>query len=93
MTWRGVPVDLSAIRDTALMTVEGELDDISGPGQTFAAHTLCANIPNDRREHLVQRGVGHFGIFNGRRWRTEVAPRVIEFIAKSHRTAMEGNGT
>ncbi|MBI3452601.1 MAG: polyhydroxyalkanoate depolymerase [Rhodospirillales bacterium] len=83
MTSRGRAVDTSAIRTTALMTVEGELDDISGPGQTFAAHALCANLPADRHRHLLQREVGHFGIFNGRRWRGEILPQVRDFIREN----------
>ena len=77
----GVRVDPSAIRDTALLTVEGELDDISGQGQTRAAHALCSGIGEDDHEHLTVAGAGHYGIFSGRRWRTEVYPRVREFIA------------
>ena len=69
-----------AIRDTALMTIEGELDDISGNGQTEAAHALCLNIPRARRSHFVAPGVGHYGIFSGRRWREVVFPRVRDFI-------------
>ena len=69
-----------AIRDTALLTIEGELDDISGNGQTEAAHALCLNIPAGRRAHFVARGVGHYGIFSGRRWRETVFPRVRDFI-------------
>ena len=70
-----------AIRAPALLTIEGELDDISGNGQTEAAHALCLNIPRGRREHYVARGVGHYGIFSGRRWRDLVFPRVRDFIA------------
>ena len=70
-----------AIRDTALLTVEGELDDISGNGQTEAAHLLCLNIPRDRRMHYVAPRVGHYGIFSGRRWREMIFPRVRDFIA------------
>ncbi|WP_420960439.1 polyhydroxyalkanoate depolymerase [Brucella sp. IR073] len=80
MTHRGEPVDPSAIRKTALMTVEGENDDISGLGQTEAAHKLCANIPESRRMHYVQPKVGHYGVFNGSRFRNEIAPRILEFI-------------
>jgi len=72
-----------AIRETALLTVEGELDDISGNGQTEAAHMLCLNIPKDRREHFLAPKVGHYGIFSGRRWREIVFPRVDAFI-KQH---------
>lgn len=80
MRWRGHPVDPGAIRHTALMTVEGARDDITPPGQTRAAHVICANIPDSRRGHHLQPGVGHFGIFNGRRWREEIYPRVRDFI-------------
>jgi len=69
-----------AIRDSALLTIEGELDDISGNGQTEAAHALCLNIPRERRSHFVAPGVGHYGIFSGRRWREVVFPRVRDFI-------------
>ncbi|MBL8832304.1 MAG: polyhydroxyalkanoate depolymerase [Rhodospirillales bacterium] len=84
-TWisRGRKVDPGAIRSTALMTVEGELDDISGVGQTFAAHALCTGLPADRRRHWLQKGVGHYGIFNGRRWRTEILPQVRGFIREN----------
>lgn len=71
-----------AIRDTALLTIEGELDDISGNGQTEAAHLLCLNIPRDRRQHFLAPRVGHYGIFSGRRWRDTIYPRVRDFIAK-----------
>jgi len=70
------------IRDTALLTIEGELDDISGNGQTEAAHLLCLNIPRERREHFVAPGVGHYGIFSGRRWRDVIFPRARDFIRK-----------
>lgn len=83
--WRGKAVDTGAIRRTALMTVEGELDDISGVGQTLAAHTICQNIPKAMRQHHLQPGVGHYGVFNGRRWREEIAPRVAAFIAAHNR--------
>lgn len=80
MTWRGRPVEPGAIRATALMTVEGELDDISAPPQTYAAHALCSSLPSDKRDHLLQPGVGHYGIFNGRRWREAILPRIAAFI-------------
>ncbi|GAC1588435.1 MAG: polyhydroxyalkanoate depolymerase [Candidatus Velthaea sp.] len=76
MTWRGRPVDTTLIEKTALMTVEGELDDISAPGQTLAAHAMCPAIPDAKREQYMQPGVGHYGIFNGRHWRDEIAPRI-----------------
>jgi poly(3-hydroxybutyrate) depolymerase len=80
MSHRGRTVDLKALRRTALMTVEGEKDDISGIGQTQAAHDLCVNIPRDKRVDYVQQGVGHYGVFNGSRWRSEIAPRIRDFI-------------
>ena len=73
-------VDLTKIRKTGLFTVEGEKDDISAPGQTIAAHTICSGIPEDRRHNHLQKGVGHYGIFNGRRWREEIVPEVSRFI-------------
>src|SRR3954462_1799025 len=71
-----------AIRDVALLTIEGEMDDISGNGQTEAAHALCLNIPRERRAHFVAPGVGHYGIFSGRRWRELIFPEVSGFIAR-----------
>jgi|SRR5579884_58319 poly(3-hydroxybutyrate) depolymerase len=69
-----------AIETSALFTIEGELDDISGPGQTEAAHELCTSIPATRKRHLTVKGAGHYGIFSGRRWRNVVYPEVREFI-------------
>lgn len=77
----GERVDPSAITRTALMTIEGELDDISGQGQTHASHGLCTGIPEDKRTLVTMKGVGHYGIFSGRRWRTQVYPQVRDFIA------------
>lgn len=71
-----------AIRRTALMTVEGEKDDISGVGQTKAAHKLASTLPASMRDHWEQPGVGHYGVFNGSRWKTEIAPRVRDFMAR-----------
>ncbi len=76
----GEQVDPGAIRHSALLTIEGELDDISGLGQTEAAHDLCSNIPANRRAHQVIQGAGHYGIFSGRRWRETVYPQVRDFI-------------
>ena len=76
----GRKIDLKAIRDCFLMTVEGENDDISGIGQTQAAHELCVNLSPDRRRDHVQKGVGHYGVFSGARWRSEIAPQIKEFI-------------
>ena len=78
----GERVKPSAISTTSLLTVEGELDDISGRGQTEAAHDLCSGISANQREHLLVEGAGHYGIFSGRRWRQMVYPRVREFIRK-----------
>ncbi|MBA4750583.1 MAG: polyhydroxyalkanoate depolymerase [Alphaproteobacteria bacterium] len=80
MFWKGERVNTHAIRNTALMTVEGEKDDISGVGQTRASHDICPNIPSHKRQHHLQPGVGHYGVFNGKRWRQSTAPLVSEFI-------------
>ena len=77
----GRRVDPSALVDVGLMTVEGENDDISGVGQTQAAHMICPNVEDGRRQLYVQPGVGHYGVFNGRRFREEIYPRVRDFIA------------
>jgi poly(3-hydroxybutyrate) depolymerase len=77
---RGRLVDPAAITKTALMTVEGEKDDISGIGQTQAAHDLCINIPEAKQLDYIQPNVGHYGVFNGSRWRTEIQPRIRDFI-------------
>ncbi len=71
-----------AITKTALLTLEGELDDISGVGQTEAAQTLCRSLTTDMRHHYVQPGVGHYGIFNGRKFRDHVVPVIVDFIGK-----------
>jgi poly(3-hydroxybutyrate) depolymerase len=80
MTHRGRPIDTSAIERVALMTVEGENDDISSVGQTEAAHALCMNIPDEHKVHYVQPVVGHYGVFNGSRFRAEIAPRISDFV-------------
>ncbi|MFL6661969.1 MAG: polyhydroxyalkanoate depolymerase, partial [Rhizobacter sp.] len=69
------------ITTSALLTIEGELDDISGAGQTKAAHELCTGIPKERQFHYDVVGAGHYGIFSGRRWREAVYPQVRDFIA------------
>ncbi|MBA1147319.1 polyhydroxyalkanoate depolymerase [Ectothiorhodospiraceae bacterium WFHF3C12] len=79
--WRGRRVDLSAIRDTALLTIEGERDDICSLGQTEAAHGLCSGIPTSMKQHYVQEGAGHYGVFNGRRWNNGIYPRIRDLIA------------
>jgi poly(3-hydroxybutyrate) depolymerase len=84
-TWEveGKLVRPQDIKNVALFTIEGELDDISGSGQTRAAHDLCAHIPKTMKQHFTAPGAGHYGIFSGRRWRENIAPRITEFI-KAH---------
>jgi poly(3-hydroxybutyrate) depolymerase len=77
---KGEKIDLSDIRDTALMTIEGEKDDITAPGQCKSAHALCSSIPESKKYHHLQIGAGHYGIFNGRRWRDEILPKIHDFI-------------
>ncbi|SDN75589.1 polyhydroxyalkanoate depolymerase [Geodermatophilus sp. DSM 45219] len=81
-TWRGRTVDPSAIEHTALLTVEGAQDDMCSPGQTEAAHALCTGIPAEHRRHHLQQGVGHYGVFAGSRWETEIYPVLRAFIAE-----------
>ena len=97
MMHRDEPVDCHAIRSTALLTIEGEKDDITGRGQTKAAHELCVNLPEDKKAHYEQPSVGHYGVFNGSRFRSEIAPRILDFIASNRTrnvtvTAGAGNG-
>jgi poly(3-hydroxybutyrate) depolymerase len=87
MMHRDRPVDPAKIRRVALLTVEGELDDISGVGQTEAAHRLCVNLPPERQAHWLQPGVGHYGVFNGSRFRAEIAPRIADFILSMSQAA------
>lgn len=87
MMHRGVPIEPAAISNVALLTIEGENDDISGLGQTQAAHDLCVNIPEDMRLHYVQPAVGHYGVFNGSRFRSEIVPRITDFINSYGREA------
>ena len=77
-----IRVNPADIRDVALFTIEGELDDISGPGQTQAAHDLCANIPAADQQHLTAEGAGHYGIFSGRRWRDIIYPQFRDFVRR-----------
>ena len=86
MTHRGRPVRTETIRRTALLTVEGERDDISGVGQTKAAHALCTNLPYDKKQHFLAMGVGHYGVFNGSRFRS----RDPAAHRRLHREAREG---
>jgi len=85
MMHRGVAVEPARIRHAALLTVEGEADDITGRGQTAAAHRLCAAIPRSRKLHYLQAGVGHYGVFNGSRFRAEIATRIADFIRAAAR--------
>ena len=87
MMHRGERVDTQAIRKVALLTVEGENDDISGVGQTEAAQTICSNIPDHMRMHYMQPDVGHYGVFNGSRFRREIAPRIAAFQREHGRKA------
>ncbi|HEY0200991.1 MAG TPA: polyhydroxyalkanoate depolymerase [Burkholderiaceae bacterium] len=80
LQWRGRPVNPAAIRRTALLTVEGERDDICSIGQTVAAHDLCTSIRPYKKSHHVQTGVGHYGVFSGRKWNQQIYPRVRDFI-------------
>ena len=83
MTHRGRPVRPQSIRDVGLLTVEGENDDISGIGQTQAAHELCSGLPAALKQDYVQPRVGHYGVFNGARFRDEIYPRVRDVIAEA----------
>jgi poly(3-hydroxybutyrate) depolymerase len=80
LTFRGEPIEPRAIRRTALLTVEGERDDICGIGQTMAAQELCSSLPPFRRRHHFQPGVGHYGVFSGKRWTTQIYPVVRNMI-------------
>jgi poly(3-hydroxybutyrate) depolymerase len=84
MISRGRRIEPQAITRTALMTVEGENDDISAVGQTEAAHRLCSGLSDDKRVHYVQPGVGHYGVFNGSRFRSEIAPRIADFVLSNN---------
>jgi poly(3-hydroxybutyrate) depolymerase len=99
MTHRGKRIDPAKIKRVALMTVEGEHDDISGVGQTAAAHRLCVNIPDSSKVHWLQPEVGHYGVFNGSRFRAEIVPRISDFVlthgaprAARARSATNGSG-
>jgi polyhydroxyalkanoate depolymerase len=83
LTFRGAPVDLKAIRKTALLTVEGERDDICALGQTAAAHDLCTSLRPHLKRHHMQAGVGHYGVFSGRRWEGQIYPLVRNMILAS----------
>lgn len=82
MKYKGQTIDLRAIKNAALLVLEGEKDDISAPGQCYAAINLCENIPQDRKYSYLQPGVGHYGVFSGSKWRTIIAGKVEEFIRR-----------
>jgi poly(3-hydroxybutyrate) depolymerase len=84
LTWRGRTVEPKAIRRTALLTVEGERDDICAPGQTLAAQDLCTSLRPYLRTHTVQAGVGHYGVFSGKRWQQQIYPLLRDTIHVSH---------
>ncbi|MGI9386184.1 MAG: polyhydroxyalkanoate depolymerase, partial [Methyloligellaceae bacterium] len=86
------------IRQVPLLTVEGEKDDITGVGQCSAAHNLCTGLPDSMKKQYIQQGVGHYGVFNGSRFRNEIAPRISQFIdryepAKAVRNRPNGQKT
>jgi poly(3-hydroxybutyrate) depolymerase len=83
LTHRGRKVDSKAIVDTALLAIEGERDDISGIGQTRAALGLASKLPETKKRYFMAENVGHYGIFNGRKWREKIAPVVEKWIAKN----------
>jgi len=80
--YKGKKVNPAAITKTALLTLEGELDDISGVGQTEAAQKICSSLPANMRKHHMQKSVGHYGIFNGRKFREHVVPIIVDFVEK-----------
>ena len=82
MYYQGQHIEPMAITRVPLLTVEGANDDISAPGQTLAAHTLCGNLPSEMKYHYLQQEVGHYGVFSGSRWREQIAPRITNFIRK-----------
>jgi poly(3-hydroxybutyrate) depolymerase len=92
MTHRGRPINLARIRRVALMTVEGEKDDITGKGQCRAAQDLCSGITRDRKQHFECPRVGHYGIFNGARFRREIAPRIATFVRDNDPRTVAGAG-
>ena len=78
--YRGRKVEPDKISKTALLTIEGERDDISGVGQTEGAHVICSGIPANKKKHHLQLGVGHYGVFSGSKFRAEVAPLIVDFL-------------
>ncbi|MEL6219120.1 MAG: polyhydroxyalkanoate depolymerase, partial [Pseudomonadota bacterium] len=88
-THRGRPVRPQEIRDVALMTIEGEKDDITGRGQTEAAQHLATSLPEEKKLHYTQAKVGHYGVFNGSRFRAHIQPKIRNFI-RAHRAMVDG---
>ena len=86
-TYRDQLIKPASITETALMTIEGERDDISGIGQSEAAHELCTSLPKKMRDHHLQEKVGHYGVFNGSRFRTNIVPRIVAFMHKHNQKA------
>jgi len=84
--YRDTLIEPASISQTALLTVEGEKDDISGVGQSEAAHRLCTSLPESMRDHYLQEQVGHYGVFNGSRFRAHIVPRIVDFMHKQTRT-------
>jgi poly(3-hydroxybutyrate) depolymerase len=84
LTYRGRMLEMGAILKTFLLTVEGERDDICGQGQTLAAQDLCAMLPAYRKTHHLQAGVGHYGVFSGKRWDAQIYPVVRNMIRAAH---------
>jgi poly(3-hydroxybutyrate) depolymerase len=89
MMHRGRQVDPRKITRTALLTVEGENDDISGVGQTEAAQIICSSIPDEMRLHYIQPDVGHYGVFNGSRFRKEIVPRIVNFTRQHSKAGQQ----
>ena len=87
----GERVRPEAIRDTVLITVEGESDDICGQGQTHAAHALCTAIESSRRFRTTVAKCGHYGIFSGSRWRTQIYPQIRALIQRFDKSSAQGN--
>jgi poly(3-hydroxybutyrate) depolymerase len=85
LTWHGRPIRPHAIRTTALLAVEAERDDVCGIGQTRAALDLCTNLPRERKKYHLQSGIGHYGVFSGRRWSSEIYPEIRAMIAATDR--------
>jgi poly(3-hydroxybutyrate) depolymerase len=83
LAWQGNPVDPAAIRRTMLLTVEGERDDICAVGQTVAAHDLCSKLRPYLKRHHMQAGVGHYGVFSGKRWENQIYPILKNVILSS----------